>query len=60
MKASKAKELLQMDINHPGSVAKADLIEAEQLGVEALIFFKTHRHRVIPPYDVLLPSEDPE
>lgn len=36
MKLSKAKELLRLELNDPGSVLYEDLSEAQQLGIEAI------------------------
>ena len=60
MKIPKAIEILEFSDTWPQEFNKDDLRDALKLGIEALIFYQTHKHRVIPPYDVLLPGEAPE
>lgn len=60
MTASKAIEYLQFLLKEHPRIEHADFGTAIKLGREALIFYQTHKSRVIPPYTLLLPGEDPE
>lgn len=60
MKATEATELLQKDLDDPGSVDIRDLNKAQELGIEALKSVKLSRF-IFPDVEVgLLPGEDPE
>lgn len=59
MKLEKAIELLQQDLNDPGSVAIEDLNEAQELGIEAL---KRHKNKASLTFAGMLqplPGETP-
>ena len=57
MTINKAIEILQQDLDDPGSVDISDLNTAQQLGIEALKREKEWRQRYEPLNPQLLPGE---
>lgn len=56
----KARELLQMDIDDPGSVPTEDLNQAKEIAIEAIKRILFTRMDKYPSYSPLLPGETKE
>lgn len=57
MTLRKAIELLQLDLNDPGSVPIKDLNQAQKLGIEALKRLQEERKHLETAFTGLLPGE---
>lgn len=57
MNLEKAIELLQQDLDDPGSVDISDLNKAQELGIEALKRWKERHDRCPNDINFLLPTE---
>ena len=57
MNLPKATELLQQDLDYPGSVDISDLNQAQELGIEALKQIQISRTRPVPYNIAPLPGE---
>jgi len=60
LKLSKAKEILELNLNMAGKKMPPDVKDALKLGVEALKFIKDNRHKCTRSVFDLLPNETPE
>ncbi|MBA7546089.1 hypothetical protein ES705_38472 [subsurface metagenome] len=60
MKPTKAVEILKLAISDPDMVDANDLVEAQELGIQALKRFQRLREVIRVPYTELLPGEDPQ
>ncbi|MBA7540032.1 hypothetical protein ES705_32321 [subsurface metagenome] len=60
MKPTKAVEILKLAISDPDMVDANDLVEAQELGIQALDKIQDLRTRYPTLMPELLPSEDPE
>ncbi|MBA7580828.1 hypothetical protein ES708_22722 [subsurface metagenome] len=60
MKISKAVQILKLTISDPDMVVAGDLVEAQELGIQALDKIQDLRTRYPTLMPELLPSEDPE
>lgn len=57
MKLEKAIELLQQDLNDPGSVDYNDRAKAQELGIEAIKALKANRDKAFGAFLGTLPGE---
>lgn len=60
MNLLKAKQLLQRDLDDPGSVDISDLNQAQELGIEALKRIQAYRQDMNPQWFEPLPGETSE